>query len=121
MKKGILYGLPLAATLLLAACGSAPKPIYYWKDYNATVYERLKNDDGSVGKQIDKMEKYFNEANRKQLAAAPGAHAHMGLLLIDAGQPDAAKAQFETEKQLFPESADFMDFLLKNKASGGKQ
>lgn len=120
MKKGILYGLPLVATLLLAACGSAPKPIYYWKDYNSTVYERLKND-GSVGTQIDKMEKYFNEANRKQLAAAPGAHAHMGLLLIDAGQPDAAKAQFETEKQLFPESADFMDFLLKSKAAGGKQ
>ena len=120
MKKEI-FGLPLAATLLLAACGSAPKPMYYWKDYSSTVYERLKNDDSSTGKQIDKMEKSYTEANRKQLAAAPGAHAHMGLLLIDAGQPDAAKAQFETEKQLFPESADFMDFLLKNKASGGKQ
>lgn len=121
MKKKMSLVLPLVTVLLLAACGSAPKPLYYWKDYNATVYERLKNDDGTVGEQIGKMEKYFNEANRKQLAVAPGAHAHMGLLLVDAGQADAAKAQFEMEKQLFPESSIFMDFLLKNKSNGGEK
>ncbi|WP_274585167.1 DUF4810 domain-containing protein [Neisseria leonii] len=113
--------LSLTAAFLLTACGSAPKQMYYWKGYNAAVYERLKNDDGTVGGQIGKMEKYFDEADRKQLAAAPGAYAHMGLLLADAGQTDAAKAQFEKEKQQFPESAVFMDFLLKSKTKGGNQ
>lgn len=119
MKKRITYVLPIAATLFLAACGSSPKNMYYWGNYSPTVYERLKNDDRSVGEQINTMEKYFSEANSKQMAAAPGAHAHMGLLLIDAGQNAAARQQFETEKQLFPESSVFMDFLLKNK--GGKK
>ncbi|STZ76046.1 DUF4810 domain-containing protein [Bergeriella denitrificans] len=115
------YALPLAAALLLAACGSAPKSMYYWKNYNDTVYQHLKNDDGSLGKQISKMEKYFNEANLKQQAVAPGAHAHMGLLMVAAGQPEAAYTQFEAEKNLFPESSIFMDFLMKNKAKKGKK
>lgn len=129
MKKGMsLCSLSLAAMFLLAACGSAPKTMYYWKNYNTAVYERLKNDDSTIGEQISKMEKYFDEANRKQLAVAPGAHAHMGLLLVDAGQTEAAKARFEMEKQLFPESTTFMDFLLQDKvkllqdkAKGGKK
>lgn len=121
MKKGIFtYALPLTAALLLAACGTPSEQMYYWKDYGPTVYERLKNDDVSVGEQISKMEKYFTDADSKKMTVAPGAHAHMGLLLIDAGQNEAARRQFETEKQLFPESSVFMDFLLKNKTKGGK-
>ncbi|RPD89122.1 DUF4810 domain-containing protein [Neisseria weixii] len=120
MKKGITCMLPLVAALWLAACGSAPKQMYYWKDYSPTVYEHLKND-ASPSEQISKMDKYFTEADRKQMAAAPGAHAHMGLLLIEAGQNEAARQRFETEKQLFPESSVFMDFLLKNKTQGGKK
>ncbi|PSJ79608.1 DUF4810 domain-containing protein [Neisseria iguanae] len=119
MKKGISYALPLAAVLLLAACSSAPKQMYYWKNYSPTIYEHLKNDNRSVGEQINKMEKYFTEAGRKQIAVAPGSHAHMGLLLIDAGQNEAARQHFETERRLFPESSVFMDFLLKSK--GGKK
>ncbi|MDY4593881.1 MAG: DUF4810 domain-containing protein [[Pasteurella] aerogenes] len=121
MKKQLTYALPLVAALCLTACSSGPKSMYYWKDYPPTVYERLKNDDSSISEQITKMEKYFTEASRKQLAVAPGAHAHLGLLLTDVGQYESARRQFESEKQLFPESTVFMDFLLKNKSQGGKK
>lgn len=106
-----------AAAVLLSACTSAPQTMYYWQDYSPTVYQRLKNDT-SGGEQIGKMQKYFTDAQSRQMAAAPGAHAHMGLLLIEAGQDDAARRQFEAEKQLFPESAVFMDFLM-HKPNGG--
>ncbi|KKB00698.1 DUF4810 domain-containing protein, partial [Avibacterium paragallinarum] len=52
------------------------------------------------------------------LAVAPGAHAHMGLLLVQSGQLDAARQQFLEEKKLFPESSSYINFLMKNKVNG---
>lgn len=120
MKTTILnIALTVACAAGLSACGSGQKNLYYWGDYTKNVYERLKDNGKPAGEQIDKMEKYFQKASDSQKSAAPGAHAHMGLLLIDAGQNQQALAQFEKEKQLFPESGSFMDFLLKN-AKGKK-
>ncbi|EJU55251.1 transposase for insertion sequence element IS4351 [Neisseria meningitidis NM2795] len=76
---------------------------YYYGDYPDTVYEGLKNDDTSLGKQTEKMEKYFVEAGNKKMNAAPGAHAHLGLLLSRSGDKEGAFRQFEEEKRLFPE------------------
>ncbi|MDO4997807.1 MAG: DUF4810 domain-containing protein [Neisseria sp.] len=122
MKKASFTPVLLSViALALGACAQAPKTLYHWQGYNQTVYERLQNDGSSLGEQIDKMEQYFVQARDKQLAVAPGAHAHMGLLLVDAGQIDAAHLQFEQEKRLFPESSTFMDFLLKRKEKGEKK
>lgn len=65
------------------------------------------------------MEKYFAEAANK-MNAAPGAHAHLGLLLSRSGDKEGAFRQFEEEKRLFPESGVFMDFLMKT-GKGGKR
>lgn len=43
----------------------------------------------------------------------PGYHAHLGMLYASLGKDDQMVQQFQTEKQLFPESAAYMDFLLK--------
>ncbi|MFQ1050447.1 DUF4810 domain-containing protein [Avibacterium paragallinarum] len=105
----------LLLIFFLSACGTSTKNMYYWKGYNYTIYDYLKNDNTSICNQIEEMEKYFNNARKNQLPAAPGAYAHMGLLLIQAGQLDAARQQFLEEKKHFPESSSYIDFLMKNR------
>ncbi len=100
-----------AAALLLAACAQQPRTLYAWNGYNETVYERLKSDGKPITEQLQHMEKYMQTARDKQQTPAPGSHAHLGLLLADSGQMQQAAEQFDAEKQLFPESAVFMDFL----------
>lgn len=111
------YLSAIGTVLLLAGCAGGSKPLYYHGNFHSNVYENLKNEDTSVSKQIEKMEKYFSEAERKQLSAVPGAHAHLGMLLVHARQQNAAFREFETEKKLFPESTAFMDFLMKKPAN----
>ncbi|UXN35988.1 DUF4810 domain-containing protein [Avibacterium paragallinarum] len=115
-----LFKLPLLLifSIFLSACGTSTNNMYYWKGYNNTVYDYLKNDSTSISNQIETMEKYFSDAKDKQLAIAPGAHAHMGLLLVQSGQLDAARQQFLEEKKLFPESSSYINFLMKNKVNG---
>ena len=48
----------------------------------------------------------------------PGFHAHLGMLYALAGKQDQVAVEFETEKKLFPESAAYMDFLLKKSKKG---
>lgn len=120
-KRITTYVLTCSVALLLTACGTTNNDIYYWGAYPSTVYENLKNDKTSLSEQISAMEKYFDLVNSQNKAVAPGAHAHLGLLLIEAGQNDRALEQFKIEKELFPESSTFMDFLLKNKMKEDKK
>ncbi|MCF7521970.1 DUF4810 domain-containing protein [Neisseria sp. ZJ106] len=121
MKKLFLTGLASGSLLLLTACGTQqPTTLYYWGNNNADVYQRLKSDGKPLGEQINNMEKYFQEAAKKQQSPAPGAHAHLGLLLNDAGQTRQAQSEFEAEKAQFPESSAFMDFLLKKYKGANK-
>lgn len=121
MNPKTFIRLPLyAAVLALTACGGGHKDLYYYGDYPDTVYEGLKNNDTSLGKQTENMKKYFVQARNKQMNAAPGAYAHLGLLLSRSGDKEGALRQFEEEKRLFPESGVFMDFLMKT-GKGGKQ
>ena len=48
-------------------------------------------------------------------------HAHLGLLYSSLGNDAAAAEPLRTEKSLFPESAAYMDFLLKPKIDPGKE
>lgn len=64
--------------------------------------------------QIEKMTEDFNEAEAKEEKLPPGFHAHMGYLYFQSGQLDEARAAFETEKALFPESTTLMDRFIDN-------
>lgn len=102
--------------LLLAACAQnkpAKNSLYYWGDFNKQQYQTL-NNALTPQEQIANMEKYFLDAQSNHAKAAPGTHAHLGMLYAKVGNLAGAKTQFEMEKQAFPESATYMDFLLKN-------
>jgi hypothetical protein len=96
---------------LLAGCASAPERLYSWGNYQEQIYSHLQGEDRQA--QIELMESDLEKINASGKTAPPGFHAHLGLLYAETGHDAKAIANFETEKARFPESAVFMDFLLK--------
>lgn len=106
-------GKMLGAAVLIAfmsGCASAPQTLYNWGSYQNQLYARFKADT-SPDAQIQEMEKTL-QTRKSDQPMAPGFHAHLGMLYGDVGRRAEMCEQFKTEKQLFPESAQFMDFLL---------
>lgn len=107
-------------TSLLSGCVTQPKTLYNWGSYQNQLYARFKADS-SPEQQIQEMEKTLQAPTSSQ-PVAPGFHAHLGLLYGEAGRHAEMCEQFNIEKQLFPESAQFMDFLLaKAEPNAGKK
>ncbi|RBB31145.1 DUF4810 domain-containing protein [Burkholderia reimsis] len=115
MKRGI--GLSaIAAALLLAGCAApATPPLYQWNGYQPQVYEYFKGKTSSQ-EQIDALEKALQEIRAKGNTPPPGFHAHLGMLYASVGDAQRAGQEFQAEKQLFPESSGYMDFLMKKKS-----
>ena len=103
---------------LLSGCGTPPKYLYQWGDYQAQVYQHFKGE--SPEHQIIVMEKNLQQIGANGNLPPPGYHAHLGLLYSITGKSDLVVARFEDEKKLFPESAVYMDFLLKKTKKGEK-
>lgn len=112
-KAGIRRpGLCLAVLLSagLAGCVTPPKPLYYWGDYQPVVYSHFKGDSPEA--QRTKLEQTAHKAQSQGLPVPPGFNAHLGLLYVNTGQLDQARAAFQAEATLFPESRPYMEFLL---------
>lgn len=111
------FALPaLLASVVLAGCVQAPKPLYGWGSYQGQVYEHLKGQGNGPEAQITVLEADLQRFRSAGLGVPPGYHAHLGLLYASIGKDDAAAEHLLTEKTLFPESATYIDFLLANKA-----
>lgn len=110
--------LLLLAALALSACGGVggTPPLYYWNAYPDTVYQGMQQKK-SPDEQIGLLEQYLEQAKAKNMAAAPGVYAQLGMLYVETGRGDLAQKAFNEEKTRFPESGNFMDFLLKNKSA----
>ncbi|MEQ1976009.1 DUF4810 domain-containing protein [Xenorhabdus sp. SGI240] len=114
-KTGMLLGSLLVAESLVG-CVNAPKTIYEWGNYQSTLYQYYQQDKTGPQEQLQALQKVVEQAKAKDNPVPPGLHAQMGLLYSNIGNIGDAFQQFEIEKNLFPESAPYMDFLLsKNK------
>ncbi|MBD2803547.1 DUF4810 domain-containing protein [Xenorhabdus sp. 42] len=110
-KTGTLLG-----AMLLVGCAQAPKTMYVWEDYQPALYQYYQQDKTSPQEQLQALRNVIEKAKAKDKPVPPGLHAQMGLLYSKIGNLEYAFQQFEIEKKLFPESAQYMDFLLsKNK------
>lgn len=99
----------VACFVLVCGCASSPE-MYQWGSYQRQLYDRFTvNSDPE--QQIEAMEKTL-KANKQNKPMPPGFHAHLGLLYGETGRIDQMREQLAMEKELFPESAGFMDFLL---------
>jgi hypothetical protein len=105
----------IAAALLMAGCASnTVQPLYGWEGYQPQVYEHLKSGgNANPEQQVAKLEEAQQKMAQRGQALPPGYRAHMGMLYAKAGQPDKSADAISAEKTHFPESASFMDFLLR--------
>lgn len=101
-------------SLILIGCSSDKKTIYYWGDYQDSLYKTLKATNTSPSEQIITLEKIATTASAKNQSVPPGLYANLGLLYVQEGKFPEAKANFDKEKALYPESASYMTFLTDN-------
>lgn len=113
--NGVKLSIALTTAALLAGCApKGPEPLYYWGDYQQQIYSYYQKDSDPQ-KQIDALNLDVEKARAVNKSVAPGLHAQLGLLYAKTGDTNKAFSQFATEKQLFPESAAYMDFLMSKK------
>lgn len=118
----MLKQLALVASLALVGCAQhGPKPLYQWAGYQNSVYQYLKADGAEPGAQIAALEAQLEKNKAAGEATPPGMHAHLALLYSKVGDDAAAQRHLEAERAQFPESAAYVDFLLKSaKKDAGK-
>ncbi|SFG37356.1 hypothetical protein SAMN05518865_111128 [Duganella sp. CF458] len=104
--------LACGVAVALVGCQHRQPTIYQWESYQPQVYQYFKGESPEA--QIAVLEKDLQKINAQGMIPPPGYHAHLGLLYSVTGKPEQMAAEFEAEKMLFPESAAYMDFLLKN-------
>ncbi len=117
MRKTIACSAALLGSLMVAGC-SGPKTLYQWEGYQTQVNQYFKGEAREA--QVEALEADLQKIRAKNGAVPPGYHAQLGLLYSTLGKDDQMIQAFQTEKALFPESASYMDFLMKN-AKGGAQ
>lgn len=110
MRRGFVIA---AAICSLTACRQQ-STYYTWGSYEQSVWQ-LTHAEGSqdVDAQIQKLAEEVERTRQEDGRIPPGLHAHLGLLYSMRGDLDAAKAAFESERELFPESATFIDGVIK--------
>jgi hypothetical protein len=115
--KSIIRSMAAAAALLtLTACASKPT-LYEWGSYPSSLYSYLKGSGVDMGAQIIQLEQHLQKTAAVGKNPPPGLHGHLALLYSKTGNDSKAIANLERERQLFPESAAYIDFLLKNAAT----
>lgn len=106
----------LLALAALSGC-SAPRNLYYWGRYDQLTYASYTAPGKAAPQQqIELLREDVERAKAKGMQVHPGLHAQLGLCYYELGQFDAAAAEWNLEKQLFPESAPLMDRFLEKLA-----
>lgn len=112
MKSSFFHALPALGLLVLSGCANEPKMLYGWGGYQAQLNHYFKADSAPE-QQITELESELAKMESKGQKPPPGYLAHLGFLYASAGNVGKSAEAFNNEKKQFPESAVFMDFMLK--------
>lgn len=112
-NTGLLVAV--SAVFLLTACSGQPKPLYNYEDYSDSYYGAKKNMTEESALVLQKsIEKAIENASESSSGrVAPGMYANLGYIHLKGGKSKEAIANFEKEKSIYPESAHFMDRMIK--------
>ncbi|AJW96984.1 DUF4810 domain-containing protein [Burkholderia gladioli] len=115
--RGAGLSLAAASALLTGCAAPSTPPLYQWDGYQRGVYDYFKAEK-SPQEQIDALEKSLQKIRAQGHRPPPGFEAQLGVLYATVGNDEQAMQAFQAEKDSFPESALYMDFLMKKKAGG---
>ena len=115
MKKILLFSLGLALGIVFSSCSSAPLPMYQWYGYENAAYNYVKvSDDESLTALTDAYQQILDGQEKTvRQVPPPGICADYGFMLIQAGKTEEGKELLLKEKELYPESAQFVDSVLR--------
>ena len=114
MKKLIKVSSFLLGVLILSSC-IAPKPLYYWGNYQETYYKNMKRaDEKAYANHIATLDNILQLAEENGTKAPPGIYAEYGYIKLTEGDSAEAKRLFELEIATYPESAQIMKLLIDN-------
>lgn len=109
--------ITIAAAVLAAAflggCVAPVQPLYQWGGLHSQTYDALRGEGDSPQAQVEQMRLHAQKVLVAGQKLPPGYRAHMALMLLKLGLPEQAQAEFEAEKQAFPEAATYIDGLAR--------
>ena len=103
----------ISLVVVLTGCVTPSTPLYRWGEYEDVIYTGFKNPGSSdpvTDADIISADIQRTELEGKQVP--PGVRVYLGYLYVSQGRSDEARALFEMERELFPESKIFVDGLL---------
>lgn len=105
--------LALGVAALSTGCVHRTPALYQWGGFPKMQYQTLLRSGDAPAAQVGAMETQAARALGKGAALPPGFRAHLGMLKLSAGNAGAARELWQAEKEAFPESAPYMDQLIK--------
>lgn len=113
--KPLFYVLSGAFLLGLSSCGIwNDQDLYTWKNYETTSYAYYKKQTPEATANLMKTyQQIIDNPGGERKAVPPGVYAEYGYLLLKDGKKEESLKMFKTEMELYPESATFMNLLIK--------
>ena len=84
-----------------------------WETFPRQQYDSLLRAGSSSEEQIRVLQAHAEKARAANAALPPGFRAHLGMLQLSVGNAQEARQLWQAEKVAFPESASYIDQLLK--------
>jgi hypothetical protein len=111
MRHDPLRSLAVLALLGLAACASPP--LFYWGQYEESLYKRHTDaSDQGQAEAFKMLELTIQEAEAKNSRVPPGVYADYGYLLFKQGKVEDAVVFFRKEAETYKESKYLMDSVI---------
>ena len=99
--------------LALLALTSCTPPLYRWGSYEQSLYHMYGTPDNfNLDNEIAVLSEETEVAVERNIPVPPGKFAHLGYLYYQRGDIPLARQAFMAEKNLYPESATFMNRFL---------
>jgi hypothetical protein len=103
--------MTVAAMLALTGCATNTG-LYEWGGYDALLYQSYKKP-AELPKNMQALATHIAALEKGGKRVAPGLHADLGTLQLQAGDKNGALSNFRRERELWPESAVLMDAMIK--------